>query len=71
MLTGLNYTKGLIVYLIIKVRQLIQISMDLWEVDLNLDLSYLARILLFLCSFWLIKTIVLMQYAYVLKRHFF
>lgn len=47
MLTGMNYTKALRVYLIIKRRQLIQIIMYLWKVDLNLDLSYLGRI--FLC----------------------
>lgn len=39
LLTGMNYTKALIVYLIIKGKQLIQISMDLWKVDLNLDLN--------------------------------
>lgn len=38
MLTGMNYTKVLIVYLIIKGRKLIQISMELGKVDLNLDI---------------------------------
>lgn len=38
MLTGMNYTKLLIVYLIIKGRKLIQISMELWKVDCNLEI---------------------------------
>lgn len=38
MLTGMNYTKVLMVYLIIKGRKLIQISMELGKVDLNLGI---------------------------------
>jgi len=47
----MNYTKVMIVYLIIKGRQLIQIRMDIWKVDLNLAFGYLGRIFLFLCSY--------------------
>lgn len=34
----MNYTKVVIVYLIINGRKLIQISMELWKVDLNLEI---------------------------------
>lgn len=48
MLTSMNYTEVLIVYLIIKGRKLIQISMELWKVDINLDI--LEGYFIFLCS---------------------